>query len=548
MSHRIKLLRGLAILSIAGAASAQRLIHEWRGNNADYFGWAHFTAIGDVDQDGVLDLAIPSWSFDVGNATDAGRVEVFSGRSGIRLLTILGTRKNEYLGAAVFAPGDVDADGVPDLLVSAAEEWQPQWKNALRLYSGRTGQLMRTHNSFGWIRGSAAGDVDRDGHADYLIGDESVRNGSIPNAGAIALISGKTGGALHMWRGSYANQGLSTPNLAGDVDGDGVADFILGSSGYHPFSITGPADIVSGKDFRLLFQLNPTMPAWHANNAPGDVDADGLADVAASGGSYQTPAGYGTVTIHTGPNGRYLFRLQSEYFGSALGGRYPRTALGDVDGDGFADLLLGDPAIFRVYIYSGRTQKLLLRRDWVSEQLYGGDWLETLGDVDGDDFPDWAVQVGDTQVTRVRLYSGAPDGVTTHGTACTALNGASPRIGASFVPRVGQEFALNLSQVQPNSSAILLAGLSDRSWRGHPLPIDLAPLGMPGCLLQVAPDHWLMSRTGGIGAKGHLHLPFTLPNDARLRGATFYAQWIIGEPTAAGLHGSTTRVLQITIQ
>ena len=74
---------------------------------------------GDVNHDGRPDLAIGSYTSNAG-ATNAGRIDVFSGRDGSRLRSITSLTANEQLGFDAVGIGDVDKDHVPDLLATAA--------------------------------------------------------------------------------------------------------------------------------------------------------------------------------------------------------------------------------------------------------------------------------------------------------------------------------------------------------------------------------------------------------------------------------------------
>ena len=75
---------------------------------------------GDVNGDGVQDLAIGSYTSSDG-APNAGKVQIFSGVDGSLLRTITSTTANEELGFDAVGVGDTNGDGIPDLLVSAAQ-------------------------------------------------------------------------------------------------------------------------------------------------------------------------------------------------------------------------------------------------------------------------------------------------------------------------------------------------------------------------------------------------------------------------------------------
>jgi hypothetical protein len=92
------------------------LIHGWPGGPSD--GTGPGREAGDVDRDGRVDLAVGSYT---AGATQAGRVDVRSGATGQVLRTFTSTTAGENLGFDAVGVGDVNRDGRPDLLLSAAE-------------------------------------------------------------------------------------------------------------------------------------------------------------------------------------------------------------------------------------------------------------------------------------------------------------------------------------------------------------------------------------------------------------------------------------------
>ena len=74
---------------------------------------------GDVDRDGLVDLAIGSWISNDGAPT-AGQVEIYSGKDGSLLRRLTSTTAGENFGFDAVGLGDLDGDRVPDLVVSAA--------------------------------------------------------------------------------------------------------------------------------------------------------------------------------------------------------------------------------------------------------------------------------------------------------------------------------------------------------------------------------------------------------------------------------------------
>ena len=85
---------------------------------------------GDVNRDGYDDLLIGAWQFS-GVAPSGGKIYLYSGKDGTILRTITGRIPGETLGFDATGVGDVDGDGIPDLLVTSS------WSNINGFRSGR---------------------------------------------------------------------------------------------------------------------------------------------------------------------------------------------------------------------------------------------------------------------------------------------------------------------------------------------------------------------------------------------------------------------------
>jgi hypothetical protein len=140
------------------------------------FGWS-VAGAGDVDQDGFGDVIVgaPYEGF-----RDAGRAYVFSGQNGSVLLELVSPNEyvQGYFGWSVAGAGDVNQDGVADVIVGAQQEANP-YNGAGRAYvfSGKDESLLLEFVSpnaqeYGWFGDSVAGagDVNRDGFSDVVVG------------------------------------------------------------------------------------------------------------------------------------------------------------------------------------------------------------------------------------------------------------------------------------------------------------------------------------------------------------------------------------------
>jgi hypothetical protein len=265
------------------------------------------------------------------------------------------------------------------------------------VYSGKTGALLFTHDGEpGDLLGNgieAAGDVDGDGHADVIAGAPGAHGGR----GRALVLSGKDGSVLRAFEGEAPGDGFGRKvSGAGDVDGDGHADVLVGADLCDSFGAdAGRAYLFSGKDGSVLLSLD-------GENA-GDKFGVSLCGVT-TGGATLIAAGAADAGANHG--GRvYLFRwkkgevellytIEPEPTSVSLGQMF-LSFPGDVDGDGTIDLYASDwmdatrgPTTGRVYVYSGREEKRLFAL--TGEHAGDGFGIGTaeVGDVDGDGHAD----------------------------------------------------------------------------------------------------------------------------------------------------------------
>src|SRR4051812_40643299 len=146
---------------------AVKVVREWDGEAAnDQFGWIA-RVIGDVDRDGVPDIVTSAPTKDIGGA-GAGRVYVYSTKTGAKLWSADGA-PGQRLGIGIEAAGDTNHDGVPDVIASAPGAGKAY------VYSGSDGRVLQTmtaekvSDAFG-RHVSGLGDIDGDGYADVIVG------------------------------------------------------------------------------------------------------------------------------------------------------------------------------------------------------------------------------------------------------------------------------------------------------------------------------------------------------------------------------------------
>ncbi|MBY0339399.1 MAG: FG-GAP-like repeat-containing protein [Acetobacteraceae bacterium] len=255
-------LPGSAYMRVNGSAASQ-------GANMGVGG------AGDMNGDGLADIAVSNYAAASGpgaTRTGAGVIWVVNGGASLPDFNLAsgvagagfrieGAVAGDALGWAIANAGDANGDGLTDLLVSARNADSNGRTNSGSVYlifgkSGGPGDLdlalltaQQGIRIDGAVAGehlgdtvAGAGDVNGDGFADFVIGTGNADNNGRTDSGSTYLIYGKASGWAtmdlaslgaggHRFDGAMPGMGLSAVAGAGDVDGDGFADLVMGASG-----------------------------------------------------------------------------------------------------------------------------------------------------------------------------------------------------------------------------------------------------------------------------------------------------------------------------
>jgi len=348
---------------------------DWKvggGETGGEFG-ASVAAAGDVNGDGWDDVVVGAPGYGKYPKPQRGRVYVFYGHPGTGPSvtpdwTFEIGQADARLGVSVAAAGDVNGDAYDDLIVGAQgyDGGQSFEGAAFVLYGSASGPITTTYwmtesNQASALFGmsvSTAGDVNGDTYDDVIVGAPQF-DGAETHEGAAFVYYGSDAGLsltpAWMAFGGQADAAFGAAvSGAGDVNGDGYADVVVGAPEYDaPQDDEGAAYIFYGSDQGL----SPAAGWWVAGPhtmsrfgravaAAGDVNNDGLDDVIVGVPNYKhdEPAeggGFVYLGAASRPCRIPAWVVEGNKADAWLGSSV--ATAGDVNGDGYADIIVGAP-------------------------------------------------------------------------------------------------------------------------------------------------------------------------------------------------------------
>ncbi len=336
------------IMSGADASVLRTFDGEGYGNG---FGMA-CALVGDLDGRGKSDFLVgaPLGGTAIPEVSHRTYAKVFAGEDGTVLFDSGDMPSDSRFGASVAVLGDIDGDGLPDFAVGRPEQIDVASSppGSVYVYSGGTGALLKVlHGSengdgFGTTLASV-GDIDGDGVPDFAVGSPGASRGSRPLAGYITVYSGSTFEALRIFKGRSPFESLGASFAAVAPVGATHGRISFPASG-GPGRRGGIAtyDLKTGRCLLFLPRLDRSGFGTRLSEV-GDVDGDGVPDLAATSSSLQGLAD-GTpvelVEVFSGARGGLLFSYRGT---PGLLSRMSISGTTDVDGDGDDELLVGLP-------------------------------------------------------------------------------------------------------------------------------------------------------------------------------------------------------------
>ncbi len=531
------------------------LIREYVAERIEDFFGASAASIEDVDGDECADHIIGASYAD----NLIGKAYVYSGKTGALLHVLLGEdigSGGPFFGHTVSGAEDVDSDGSPDFLVGNGAEYE---KGVVYVYSGKTAQLIHriegesNGRAFGTVV-SELGDVDQDGHADFLVGAPGVLDAG--PYGDVFVYSGRTGTSLHRftsteWRSLFGHAIDST----GDVDGDGVVDLIIGELYY---SGGGRAFVYSGATFGLIHELRATECCALGVSVSGcsDMNGDGVRDLWVGDGSFKYSTG--RAYVFSGRSGETMFTFQGEREGDFFGSHL--DDLGDLNGDGLEDLVVAAVGydlskqvhtVGRVYVYNGLHAPVLRKVDPARAPsrapgpvLLTGEFIGSHPDVEAyfGEVPVEDLEVIDPKTLRCTLAASPPGVVDVRIESPIGQSkieeafAFTPSLDLSGDLSVGGQVTLTLL-LDPGDFLYLILG-----WP-PPVSVPTPPFIGSLCILPFQPLLIL-----GPSPSDSFAFDFTIPDDQSLRGVEVLLQALVGQCRSGNKVAEWTNCIQLTIE
>jgi hypothetical protein len=464
----------LLITSAAGSARAAGLAArpeleinytwDYYGDaSGDQLGYA-VAGAGDVNGDGKADILVGAAT---GGEHKGGEALLFLGpvtpTSDTPDWEVSGEVQGWQFGAALDGAGDVNGDGYADIIIGAANyKVDLAGQGAAYLYLGSaTGPALtegwmvegEMKNAYMGTAVAGAGDIDDDGYADVLVGIPGYTD-IYGHYGAVYMYKGSEDG-LGDSRDWYAygsqedSQFGMEVNSAGDVNGDGYEDVLVGAPRYdhydgaYTFYDAGAVYLYLGDQYNLSMDYAWSYIGYRGGDilgtsaaSAGDLNNDGCADIAIGAPGYNTGGlldtgrvyvFYGCQETVSGLNNEpdWEYTYEQAYAKTGI----DVSSAGDTNDDGYDELLVGAHLFDdeqanegAVWAFFGCANGIASQPVWLAEgnknDTYFGFAVDGAGDTNGDGYADVVIGAPTFRIVELNkgaafLYFGTPEEVLT---------------------------------------------------------------------------------------------------------------------------------------
>jgi hypothetical protein len=375
---------------------------------------------GDVNGDGYDDVIVGAWHYGNGQELEGRALAYYGSATGPSTSADWTAESNQIgasFGISVAGAGDVNGDGFDDVIVGAYtyDNGQDSEGRAFAYYGSATGlstsadwtaESNQIGANFG-ISVAGAGDVNGDGFDDAIVGAYNYDNGQDSEGRAFAYHGSPAGlSTTANWTAEpnhvSAFFGYSVAG-AGDVNGDGFDDAIVGADGFglndkgRAFAYYGSAAGLSATDSWIAEPDRCCANFGNSVAGAGDVNGDGYGDAIVGAYNYdhgqidegRAFAYYGSAA---GLSATADWTAESNQAGAGFGGSV--AGAGDVNGDGFQDVVVGAPYFEAAFLVRGTSVGLGTASSRSESNQVGARYgvsVAGAGDVNGDGFDDMIV-------------------------------------------------------------------------------------------------------------------------------------------------------------